>query len=549
MLRSIGFILFFIFFTPLVSNDVRALDITHYPDGINMSGGYVSGWSCSIGNSSPTTVKIYASNFSSSQCKNFREGVSGCLVGSTTANLQSESGVTNACGTPNHRFKYYFPDSLKDGKVHRIFLESVLGNQVNEFNYYPGMARDFFYYDKSLEKIIVQDSNLTPITNLDPSSRYAVIQNCDWDNNKLKDMFINNTYHATEIGNYGGVYPKMCSSFSSLDSNYSFLNMFGLPGTVVTQKGVNDFTNRTYTHSASVVRQFDGYLYVTNLYPYAVQCSAGSCEFFKGLFTLAPTFTSANSTDPSKYQIWKNNPNAVIEVSADLSFPYGSRSQDNRLYTDLVVLLADVTKTGGTASSSIWVAPRVFDLNYPIEPQRTIQNAFHIDFGPTPYYIVNGNLNSPHPFITIPQSTNVSTSSTYGDLRKFVFLLNKDNLVDMVDQLNQIKPANYPEFNRDYRDWVVVGVNLTHEFNSLNSYPKENSYLTMFSKNITLSYYDTFSFDCDDNTSSFDYRDITKALSFYFNGGSPSSRCDTVLPTGVDYRDLLKLLDFYFSRN
>jgi hypothetical protein len=81
-----------------------------FNDGANCTA--LQGWTCDPDSwSTALPVHIY-------------EGST--FLGSVTANLASEAGINSACGnTPNHRFSWTIPDSLKDGVAHTLSAHPI----------------------------------------------------------------------------------------------------------------------------------------------------------------------------------------------------------------------------------------------------------------------------------------------------------------------------------------------------------------------------------------------------------------------------------------
>lgn len=87
---------------------------------------YIVGWACDANNYTyPLKVNFYADG---------PEGT-GTIIGSTTANLQREQAVGTVCGNDitntYHGFKFVTPNSLKDGKWHRIYAYTINIGKMN----------------------------------------------------------------------------------------------------------------------------------------------------------------------------------------------------------------------------------------------------------------------------------------------------------------------------------------------------------------------------------------------------------------------------------
>lgn len=87
-----------------------------YLDNVSCTGGY--GWTCDADDyNAGLTVKIFDG----------KQGVYGSKeILSLTANQQREEGVGGQCGgNRNHGYSFSLPDSLKDGKAHKIYAYSM----------------------------------------------------------------------------------------------------------------------------------------------------------------------------------------------------------------------------------------------------------------------------------------------------------------------------------------------------------------------------------------------------------------------------------------
>jgi hypothetical protein len=516
-----------------VTPNSKSTTIRHSLDGIQYLDNKITGWSCNLGSTTPTTINIYVTNFSSGTCKNFTDGTRACLVGSTRADKNSESAVNNICGGSNKRFDYTIPDYLKDNKIHKLYAETYSVGVTQEFEYYKGMARDIYYYNSSERKILL-NSTKNPATSLDKYSTNVVLQNCpDLQNNEPYKFSITNSFAPFQkegVTTPSATDPrffKMCNSSLETLTNYNLKNLYGLTGQSIDERGVNNFSDPNNTHAAGLYTQPDGTLYLTNIYPHAIGCSG--CDTIGGQFTLAPQGYTRfrNSLNGNKDEhIWRKYPNADIEISANVAFPKGVKSGDNRIFSDLVILMYDSNKprfNTADPSSALWISSRLFYLGVD-EPAIPADYVFTIDWGATALPILNANFNSPSPYLIYPQYSHTTSTNLYSDMRKYAFVLTPEKMQSILNYLNSREGT--PGYNSDYRDWSVHSVNLTHELNPYGStVALQNSYLSMFSKDITVAYYKNGS--TDDNS----FESLTNLINAIMN---PLSVWST------DYSNVLK---------
>lgn len=465
-------------------------------DTLDLNSGNIYGWVCDTNtpNQDPEVV-VFATSYTSSTCITIA-GEQACAVKTTLANEQSEDAVKTQCGGKNRRFSLSLDRMLADSKLHKIYIYTRSNSSFEPVPPSKDIALFHEYYRPagyaySVPIIHSSASELAP-TSLDKTSPYIYNHYCPENDqqNQLGEfqLFFNNSYFSyDDARNAVGGWQIWCNSWRNL--SWSLASSLGINWRTITESGAD---SQRVSQAAGVYKEGSTYLYGLRLQPYTMMCQSGSCDKDNGYFILAPNL-SFRSTDVIPAQLWSIDPNALIEVSLDLSHPSGAVGQGVRVdgdeerdevYGSPVLLLRDMTKSGSDPTSHIWISPALIHLQRPFNGQP--QNLMHFDGASSDYLVVGGTMNPNHPYLSIPDNTHGHTSQPFSDIRKYGYVLSSAQFLKI---LTDAEAKFQIDYNTNLADWAVLHANYSLEMLSEKKVPSEDSYLSMIFANFQIKYH------------------------------------------------------------